>query len=117
MKLTLAESALDDLQAIMDWYKKEKVPEVGKRLVEDVLRKTEQIEQHPYSGRMVPEFQNPDLRELIHSPFRVIYLIESDSCYLIRVWRSERLLSLDDFFDSEEQVTSDFMTERVDPPA
>ena len=100
MKVTLAESALDDLQTIMDWYKKQKIPEVGTRLVEEILIKTEQIEQHPRSGRMVPEFHNPDLRELIHSPFRLIYLIEDDDCYLIRVWRSERLIDLDDFFDS-----------------
>jgi len=99
MKVTLAESALDDLQTIMDWYKKQKVPEVGTRLVEEILLKTEQIEQHPRSGSMVPEFQNPDLRELIHSPFRLIYPIEDDDCYLIRVWRSERLINLDDFFD------------------
>jgi len=102
MKITLAESALNDLQAIMDWYKKQKVPEVGNRFVEEILNKTEQIERHPHSGRMVPEFQNPDLRELIHSPFRLVYLIEDNDCYLIRVWRSERLLNLDDFFDSRD---------------
>ena len=34
-----------------------------------------------------------------------------------RVILSARPESWDDFFDSEDQVTSDFMAERIDPPA
>lgn len=95
MEVSLSQSALDDLQAIIDWYQQEKAPEVGQRLVNDILNRLEQISDHPSSGRMVPEMQNPDLRELIHSPFRIVYLVESDSCSVVRVWRSERLLRLE----------------------
>lgn len=95
MEVSLSQSALDDLQTIIDWYQQEKAPEVGQRLVNDILNRLEQISDHPSSGRMVPEMQNPDLRELIHSPFRIVYLVESDSCSVVRVWRSERLLRLE----------------------
>ena len=96
MKVVLTESAITDLEDILAWYKKEKVPEVGEKLVDDVLLRTEQIANHPQSGRVVPEFQNPLLRELIQTPFRIVYLLEGDTCFLIRVWRSERLLRLPD---------------------
>ena len=96
MKVVLTESALTDLEEIIAWYKKEKVPEVGEKLVDDILLRTEQIADHPQSGRMVPEFQNPLLRELIQTPFRIVYLLEDDTCLLIRVWRGERLLKLPD---------------------
>lgn len=56
MQVVLAESALEDLQAILEWYQQEKVPEVGQRLVKDILNHSEQIAAHPQSGRMVPEF-------------------------------------------------------------
>lgn len=94
MQAVLAESALEDLQAILDWYQQEKVPEVGQRLVEDILTQAEQIADHPQSGRMVPEFDNPRLRELIRPPFRIVYLLEEETCFIVRVWRSERLLRL-----------------------
>ncbi|MBU0653506.1 MAG: type II toxin-antitoxin system RelE/ParE family toxin [Gammaproteobacteria bacterium] len=94
MQVVLAESALEDLQAILDWYQQEKVPDVGQRLVDDILNQAGQIEGHPMSGRMVPEFQNPKLRELIRPPFRIVYLLEDDVCSIVRVWRSERLLRL-----------------------
>ncbi len=40
------------------------------------------------------EFNVDDIRELIHKPFRVVYLRESTSIFVVRVWRSERELEL-----------------------
>lgn len=44
----------------------------------------------------MPEFNEKNIRELIHSPFRIVYLKEEKIIHVIRVWRSERLLNLDD---------------------
>ena len=44
-------------------------------------------------GRIVPEFDRPFVRELIHLPFRIVYRLESKRVRIVRVWRSERLLS------------------------
>ncbi|MDP2506444.1 MULTISPECIES: type II toxin-antitoxin system RelE/ParE family toxin [unclassified Oceanobacter] len=49
---------------------------------------------HPDAGRIVPEFGLNHIRELIHSPFRVVYLRQETDVVLIRVWRSERQLEL-----------------------
>ncbi|MXY90997.1 MAG: type II toxin-antitoxin system RelE/ParE family toxin, partial [Gammaproteobacteria bacterium] len=48
----------------------------------------------PGLGRVVPEFSQPFLRELIHPPFRIIYRHEQDMIFVIRIWRHERLLAL-----------------------
>ncbi|MFK5947294.1 MAG: type II toxin-antitoxin system RelE/ParE family toxin [Methylococcales bacterium] len=45
-------------------------------------------------GRKVPEFDEEKIRELIHTPFRIVYLREKNSIHVIRIWRSERLLVL-----------------------
>jgi plasmid stabilization system protein ParE len=45
-------------------------------------------------GRIVPEYGLPSLRELIHPPYRIVYLLKADEVQVIRVWRSERLLKL-----------------------
>ena len=44
--------------------------------------------------RVVPEFDQPFLRELIHPPFRVVYRRDSRHVRIVRVWRSERELHL-----------------------
>ena len=46
------------------------------------------------------------IRELIHIPFRIVYTIESKIIYVVRVWRSERLLKLAD--SSNDWSSPDF---------
>ena len=45
-------------------------------------------------GRIVPEFEQPFLRELIHPPFRIVYRRDPKHVRIVRAWRSERLLVL-----------------------
>ena len=92
--VTLAESALADLEAILAWYAEQDVPEVGQQLVEEILHRVQALRDHPDMGRVVPEFDQPFLRELIHPPFRVVYRRELRHVRVIRIWRSERLLRL-----------------------
>lgn len=94
MEIYLAESALSDLQDIKDYYSEVGAPEVGIDLVKAILDHVEILDQHPLSGRVVPEFELENLREVIHPPYRVVYLVEDARLSLIRVWRSERLLEL-----------------------
>ena len=45
-------------------------------------------------GRIVPEFDQPFLRELIRPPFRIVYRRDPRRVRVVRVWRSERLLNV-----------------------
>lgn len=94
MKLIIAQSALNDLQDIKLHYNEQGVPEIGLEFAESILGRAETLLRHPDSGRMVPEFEQEHIREFIHPPFRVVYLRSSKIINLVRVWRSERLLSL-----------------------
>jgi len=91
VKVTLAESAFRDLEEIVSYYQAQGVPEVGRRLVAEILARIESLRLHPDSGRIVPEFESPNLRELIHAPFRIVYRREPRRVRVVRVWRSERL--------------------------
>ena len=92
-RISLAESAVGDLEAVRDWYALQSAPEVGERLVRDVLTCLEQLAQFPESGRVVPEFDQPWLRELIRPPFRIVYRLEPERVRIVRVWRTERLMA------------------------
>ena len=91
-RITFAESALRDLEDVCEWYASQGVPEVGQRLVGEVVASVEQVAQFPESGRVVPEFETPRLRELIQPPFRIVYRLDDDTVRVVRVWRSERLI-------------------------
>ena len=92
--IRFAESALADLESIRDWYAEQDVPEVGERLIGDIVASIEALADHPDMGRIVPEFDQPFLRELIRPPFRVVYRRDPKHVRVVRVWRSERLLDV-----------------------
>lgn len=92
--IEFAESALCDLEDILAWYAEQQAPDVGERLVREIFVKTEQLVEYPESSRIVPEFGVKTIRELIHPPFRIICRIDPSTIWIVRVWRSERLLTL-----------------------
>ena len=92
--LRISESALTDLESLGDWYTRQGVPEIGERFVSEILERFELLIEHPEMGRIVPEFNQPAIRELIHPPFRIVYRREKAGVQIVRVWRSERLLRL-----------------------
>ena len=92
--IRLAASALADLDDVRAWYRERGMSEVGDRVVAEIVERVEALADHPELGRVVPEFEQPFLRELIHSPFRIVYRRDSDVVRIVRVWRGERLLRL-----------------------
>jgi len=94
VKLSFSKSAIDDLKDIKEYYLEQGVPQIGKDFVASIVEHVETLSSHPDIGRVVPELNDESIRELIHAPFRVVYLRESTSIKVIRVWRSERLLKL-----------------------
>ena len=94
MVISFTESALRDLEEVRIWYTEQGVPDVGARLVAEVFQRIQALADHPDMGRVVPEFDQPFLRELIHPPFRVVYRRDPQRVRIVRVWRSERRLHL-----------------------
>ena len=92
--VTFAESAVLDLEDIRNYYQEQHVPEIGERFMREIVALVEDLPAHPDRGRMVPEFNQPSLRELIHPPFRIVYRRGEQQIAIVRIWRSERLMKL-----------------------
>ena len=91
-RCVLTEAALADLRSLLNWYEVRGDPDTGIRLTQALLSRIEQLEQFPLSGRQVPEFDQPSLRELIQPPYRIVYRLVGSAVQVLRIWRSERLL-------------------------
>ncbi len=94
MRLLFAESAFNDLANIQAFYLEQGIPNIGDKFVTEIIAHAEVLEDHPEIGRIVPEFDEPKIRELIHPPFRIVYWLDNQSIHVLRIWRSERLLQL-----------------------
>jgi len=92
--IRIAESAFADLESIRAWCVEQGVADVGERLIGEIIASIEALADHPDMGRIVPEFDQPFLRELIRPPFRIVYRRDPKHVRVVRVWRSERLLDV-----------------------
>ena len=94
MKIRFAESAIADLEDIQSWYAEQGAADAGTRIAGDIVERIEYLAHYPDMGRVVPEFDQDSLREIIHPPFRIVYRRDSGTVRIVRVWRSERRLRL-----------------------
>jgi len=93
-KIEFADSAIVDLDELYAWYVEQQSPETGKRLIAEIVAKTSQLDSFPQSGRIVPELGRANVREIIYPPFRIVYRLDKDAIWIVRIWRSERLLNM-----------------------
>ena len=94
LSILFSESAVSDLEELVGWYESQGVPNIGSRIAAEIVARIESLGDLPDSGRIVPEFNQPAIRELIHPPFRIVYRRGAAHVQVVRVWRSERLLKV-----------------------
>ena len=88
-KLIWTEKAVDDLSELAE-YVAISDRAAAKQLVQRVLSSVSRLEQHPESGRRLPELPQQNYREVISPPSRIIYRIDDKNIYIVRVIRQER---------------------------
>lgn len=64
---------------------------VAERLIQSV----DLLRDHPQAGRMVPELNRSEIRELIRGSYRIVYRIRGEAIEILTVFRASRLLAND----------------------
>lgn len=91
--------AVDDLDAIGD-YHAHYSSVYASQLQDGIINRAEALRQFPELGRVVPEFNNPSIRELLHKPYRIVYrLVSQARIDILTIQHSSRHLA-ERFFDT-----------------
>lgn len=91
MRVHWTNNAVDHLVNIFEYIALNS-PTYAKQMVDRITRRSSQIADNPLSGRMVPEYQAQDIRELIEKPYRIIYRVKADRIDVLAVIHGARLL-------------------------
>jgi addiction module RelE/StbE family toxin len=87
-----AGSAIRDLQAIVDYIAQDSL--IGARRLADKIEKHAQaLKANPARGRIVPELRELDImtyRELIITPYRLMYRIEGGRVFVLAIFDGRR---------------------------
>jgi toxin ParE1/3/4 len=57
---------------------------------EKILASIEKLKDFPESGRIVPEYNNPEIREIIYKSYRIVYKIVEDAIFVVLVVHGSR---------------------------
>ena len=59
-------------------------------LVDRLVSSSESLEVFPRLGRVVPEFERGDIREIVVRAYRIVYLLQGDTVLIARVVHGSR---------------------------
>lgn len=78
-----------DLREIEEFIARDS-PVYAVRLVDRIVEAVERLEPFPLSGRIVPEYDREELREVIFGSYRIVYLVQEEMVTILRVVHGAR---------------------------
>jgi addiction module RelE/StbE family toxin len=83
--------AIENLKEIGDHIEKDSL-KYAEIVVNSLFDSTEILEQYPLSGRVVPEFNDNNIRELIRGSYRIVYrILNENRIDILTIHHSARL--------------------------
>jgi toxin ParE1/3/4 len=93
VRITWTEISIQDLKDIFDFIAEDSI-RYASLTTNKIYNRVQSLTANPFTGRMVPEFNEKLLREVIVGDYRIIYRVKSDEQVdVLRVYHSARLLS------------------------
>jgi len=92
-KIIWTKYALGDLNEIAEFIANDS-PIFAELTIKKLYRKVEILNSHPRVGRIVPELEQENIRELIEGNYRIIYEIIGEHLNILTVHHSSRILRL-----------------------
>ncbi len=91
VKINWTNFALQDLNEIADFISKDSV-RYAQMTVKHLFESPTLLKTHPKAGRIVPEFKEENLRELIRGSYRIVYrIVDKNRIDILTVHHSARL--------------------------
>jgi toxin ParE1/3/4 len=92
VKVVWTDSAIFDLNDIGEFISKNS-ERYAQLTVERLFESVDILEKHPRAGKIVPEFENDKIRELIRGSYRIVYrIVDKYSIDIITVHNCSRLI-------------------------
>jgi len=95
MKIVWSPLAVDRASEIARYIAQDK-PSAAEDWVDIVFSKVNQLKTTPEIGRIVPEINNNQIRELIYGNYRIIYRLEKKKISILTIRHGKQILPIDE---------------------
>ena len=99
-KITWTDQAIEDLEAVCIYIARD-APRYAELFAHRAFEAVERLENFPYSGRVAPEINQNDVREIILGSYRRFYRLLSDEVEILTVHHGARLIELSKLREGE----------------
>ncbi|MFM9904055.1 MAG: type II toxin-antitoxin system RelE/ParE family toxin [Pyrinomonadaceae bacterium] len=83
--------AAEDLDSIAAFIFQDS-PHYASLFVLQILKAVERLDRFPESGRIVPETNNPNIREILLGNYRIVYRLKYSTAEILTIYHGSRLL-------------------------
>ncbi|MDY6832403.1 MAG: type II toxin-antitoxin system RelE/ParE family toxin [Thermodesulfobacteriota bacterium] len=95
MKIVWSPLAVERASEIADYISQDK-PAAATNWINALFSKVDQLRANPETGRMVPEINDRQFRELIYGNYRIIYHIGAKQISILTVRHGRQILPTDE---------------------
>jgi addiction module RelE/StbE family toxin len=88
-QINWTKKSLKDLKAINDYISLDSTF-YAKRFITILIDRVDQLIEFPTSGRIVPEKNSSEIRELIEGNYRIFYRLQRNTITILRIHNSAR---------------------------
>ena len=93
MKIVWSPLAIDRASEIADYIARDK-PSAAEKWIDTIFSKVEHLKTSPEIGRIVPEINNSQFREIIFGNYRIIYRIEKTRISILTIRHGKQILPI-----------------------
>jgi toxin ParE1/3/4 len=90
MKVIWRDEATANLENIYTYISLYHAEERARSLVNRLVARADDLGDFPEMGRVVPELQDPDIRELLEKGYRIVYRVKRDAVEVLTVFHASR---------------------------
>lgn len=95
MKIIWSPLAIDRASEIAEYIARDK-PIAAEKWITSVFSKVEQLASSPEIGRVVPEIEDEQFRELIYGNYRIVYRIEKKQVSILTIRHGKQILPIEE---------------------
>lgn len=91
MEVIFTDHFLERVEECTDYIALDHIP-TAVQWARGVFNHCQELNKHPASGRVVPEFGRPELREIIHGSYRLVYELKAKQIDMLTIWHTRQML-------------------------
>ncbi len=95
MRIIWSPLAVDRASEIADYIAQDK-PSAAEKWIDTIFSKVEQLKSSPEIGRILPEINDSQFRELIYGNYRIIYRIEPKQISILTIRHGRQILPINE---------------------